>query len=208
MTAAKPEAQRWFVPLHVCLPCYEGEHDACRHRPDGPRFGRAPEGVPCRCEAEGHTGGRGTCSDTRMSDYDLVRCGKPAKGEVAIHPTFGGPDRPPEVVVERCGVHLAGLRRRAENDARYRAEREARQAERDALTANQRAAEDWCARLAEVGIVATPAATEEGPFVRVDPERLYGQVREAVIEMDAIGIEHRFHPRPEATPDDSEPGGL
>ena len=176
-----------------CLPCMNGEHGGCRHRPDGPRFGRPPESAACQCEQSGHTLGDGTCSDCRMGDYsDYHRCGRPAKATVTVRSRFKGET----VEVERCGVHAAGLRRQAENDAKRAEESRARRELWERENANGQASEDWCARLATLGVVAEP---QGGARLRValDPERLYGMIHEAVVEMDAAGIEHRFLTRPE-----------
>lgn len=130
-----------------------------------------------------------------MLDYTYWRCGKPAKGTATIPARFGA-SVGAAVEVERCGVHLAGLRRRAENDMRWAREREEQRERWASEEANQRAAEDWAARLREeFGLDARPAGDDDAPWVRLDPERLYGLIREAVIEMNAVGIEHRFRSR-------------
>jgi len=97
------------------------------------------------------------------------------------------------VEVERCGIHLAGLRRQAANDAKMREEFAAQREKYAKERANRKASSDWVERLAELGIPAK-ATGGRALSVIVDPERLYGMVREAVAEMDFAGIEHRFQP--------------
>lgn len=188
-----------MAPEHACLPCLHGEHYACRGTADGTRFQRDCQD-PCRCKAAKHRLFDGRCTDYRTRDWSLHICGKPAKGTWDIHPSFGGPgDRKRNgentVTVERCGIHLNGLRKSAEHEAEWRAEWAARDQERDRERANNAAAEEWCDRLRrEFGIVAQPRATAEQIRVTLSPERIYGLIKEAVVEMDAIGIEHGFHP--------------
>lgn len=187
----------WFHLAAICLRCLSGDHGACLGHPDGGEFTRGDKSKPCACAEHDHQGGRGFCTDWRYQERGhFVFCGRPAKGTTSVHSHAGG-----EVEVERCGIHLAGLRRAAEHEARWREAMDAQSARWDAERTNGRAAQDWAERLRrELGIDSTAAATADGPFVRVDPERLYGMIVEAVTEMNFAGIEHRFHGPEEAPP--------
>jgi len=189
---------RWakFDTRLSCMPCMHGEHYACRHQPDGPRFSAANSeaGKPCACEREDHKRVAGLCTDYRSGNFgDGNYCTRPAKGTARIQGrfSFGLEDR--MVEVERCGIHLAGLRRQAANDAKMREEFAAQREKYAKERANRKASSDWVERLAELGIPAK-ATGGRALSVIVDPERLYGMVREAVAEMDFAGIEHRFQP--------------
>ena len=110
---------------------------ALHHRPDGPRFGRAPEGAPCACEGHGHQLGRDTCSKEvdGVGGWHSHRCGKPIKATVPSSYTWQWglcAEEVEEVGVEEvgvCGLHAAGYRRRVENDRR-RSEEAAAERER------------------------------------------------------------------------------
>lgn len=192
--------QPWFRLEGVCYPCYDGEHDACRHRPDGPRFGRAAEGTPCLCEQHEHAGGAGTCSDHRTENYASYRCGRPAKGTVTIRGSFRSEGRSETVEVERCGIHLAGLRKRAEHEARRAAERAQEEADERSAEQMEAASAEWARRLREeLGIVADPVQYQGKATklrVIVQPERLHGQITELLDLLREVGIEdHPFQPK-------------
>lgn len=185
----------------VCYPCYAGEHGMCRHRPNGPEYGRAPEGTPCQCEAGGHVMGRGTCgvgvqggergSWPRYND----RCDKPVKGTVTTHGRFSrGP-----IELEMCGVHLAAVRRVRQNDERRAAEGRARDEADERARQLTQASCDWARRLAdEFGIPAEPhhGRTHDTALrVKVDPERLYGVLVDVVGLLRDAGIDdHPLQP--------------
>src|SRR4051812_24960038 len=85
-----------------CYPCVRGAHSLCRHRPDGPRFGKAPEGAPCSCEKSGHTITLTSCSAEVSDGFGSVRCGRPVKAEVPVNYTWGG-GAPRDEMVPVCG---------------------------------------------------------------------------------------------------------
>lgn len=204
------ERARWekFNERLSCQPCLHGEHFACRHHPTmaASGYGRAPDGDtrPCACERENHERVAGLCTDYRTNDWGSGKyCSRPAKGTFLTRSVYG-PYEPGagrgQIEKERCGIHLAGLRRQAQNDAKLRADLAASRERWSTEEANRRASSDWVERLAEFGV---PARSIGGQVlsVMVDPERLYGMIHEAVVEMDHAGIEHRFQPLPEPEAD-------
>lgn len=107
----------------MCLPCYEGEHGNCRKYPAGPRFAMGDKSQPCLCQRGGHVYGKGTCSHYKTGEWgEGYRCGKPAKDTVTLPSRFGTGLRDSRQMgeVERCGVHLAALRRVAANERQAR----------------------------------------------------------------------------------------
>lgn len=177
----------------VCIPCLNGEHAGCRHNPDGPAFGRAPQDQPCRCETTGHRLGDGTCSDCRTGErgFSYRRCGKPAKGTWEETDQFTGSflDRERGThQVERCGIHLNGLRKRAENDARWRAESAERDAARERASENRQAAEDWARRLRDEHGVG---ATAVGEHVTVNAENLHALLVRYEGLLRDVGVDYR-----------------
>lgn len=185
----RPEIPAWWTLRHVCLRCWSGHHAECLGFPDGGEFSRGDKSKPCQCAKHDHQGGRGLCTDWRYRDWSLVTCNRPAKG-TWIEKGPGGV----EVEVERCGIHLAGLRRQAENDAKHRAEMDALSKRWENERTNRRAANDWADRFRrEFGLDASPVTSDTAPLIAMHAEQLYGLLKEAVIEMDAVGIEHGFH---------------
>ena len=130
-----------------CLPCVRGEHEGCRHYPQGGRFSSpgSEKGKLCACEKSGHVLGAGTCAANVVGDWDSHRCGKPTKGVWQERNGFvsrGGTHE-----IEVCGVHL-GARRRVKNNDDARREKYATDAaERDRLRATEQACEEALERL-------------------------------------------------------------
>lgn len=118
-------------PEIACLPCCRGAHLLCRHRPDGPRFGRAPEGAPCACEESGHQLGRDTCSRDvdEPGGWHSHRCGKPVKATIPSSYTWMHGIKPDEVEEVRvCAAHAAGYKRSVKNAEKRAAEEAERRA--------------------------------------------------------------------------------
>lgn len=113
----------------------------------------------------------------RMSNWSYNRCGKPAKGIIEVHERFAGMRGAGKVIVERCGIHLAGHRRSMANDAKREAEYAATREANDRREANSRASEDWATRLRdEFGVHATGTRPSDHLRVLVEPEHLYGML--------------------------------
>lgn len=196
MTAAKVELPTWFTALGCCLPCLRGEHEFCRGNPDGRRFERGNKDDPCRCAEHQHEGGVGTCSEwvSGLARYgNGMRCSRPAKGTVQVSASFGSMMGQRETVtVERCGIHLAALRRVETNERRRQEEAAARQRASDAAMATSRAAEEWAERFrAEFGIDADGLSPRWSADLRiaVAPEKLYGDLVELLGLLRDAGVE-------------------
>lgn len=143
----------------ACFPCMHGDHNACRHHPEGQRFSAAgsEKGKPCDCEASGHTLGAGTCASWISGDRgDGRRCDKPSKGIWSEERSRFASGKGETYAVELCGVHLAARRKRKANDearaVQWEADSLARQHRKESVERCNETIEKIRPLLAELGV--------------------------------------------------------
>lgn len=196
-----------------CDRCARGSHGQCLHHPaadgsswvedpktgkkrlaifEGGVFSYRGRGIeiprpPCQCEAADHIGEPGTCS-IYTTNYN-TRCGKPAKGEIVGYRKWGFE----AVTVEACGLHLAAHKRRKDNDAKWKAQNEARRKKDQLIQSNSKASEMWAEKLQEeFGLPTTQLRNQSKLRVALSPEEAYKILDKVRSMLDEIYEDHPF----------------
>lgn len=195
-----------------CDRCAHGNHGQCLHHPaaDGSSWVEDPDtgkrrltlfegGVfsyqgrgaeiprpPCQCEAADHIGEPGTCSVYTTNYND--RCGRPAKGIVPR-----GNRYETTYEVEACGLHLAAFKRKKANDAKWKAQNEARREKDQLIRSNSKASEMWAEKLqTEFGLPAETLHNSTKLRVKLSPEEAYKILDGVRSMLDDVYEDHPF----------------
>lgn len=119
----------------LCLPCMYGDHEACRHKGDGPRFSREYN-KSCLCEDSGHQYGLDTCREWITGDWEGHPCGKREAARRVVNSHFRT-DKTDSAMrwltfeIPVCGQHAKMYERRDQREADRRAEQQAEREARD-----------------------------------------------------------------------------
>jgi len=143
---------------------------------------------PCQCEAADHVGEPGTCY-VYTANYN-TRCSKPAKGEITTRSTWGGKI---ELTVEACGLHIGAHKRKKANDAKWKAQTEARREKDRLMEFNSKASEMWAEKLRTEFRLPTETLHNSSKLrVKLSPEEAYKILDEVRSMLDEVYEIHPF----------------